>query len=193
MNVQKLLTLTVLLLAVFTSAFAEEEREKSKAELMVEQPDVEAANLNVLKRAKITEEQAVNQMKYMMVKGWERMEEDLLERGSFKPFGLVLSPQGEFKPLVIDVQEEITQDLALAAIVKNLEAIAETRSQWAVGVMYVTGKQRPDGEFDKRITVIAEHIAGWARAWSYPYKIIDGEVKLGTSNEVPMEPVYFKR
>ena len=189
--------LPFLLLSLFftaTNLLAEDEREKSKAEEMVGVPTQQDVDINTLVRGKLTEEQAVSQLKYMMVQGWGRMEADLLERGSFKPFGMVLSPQGEFKPLVVDVevQDDITQDMALGAIVKNLKAIAETRSQWAVGLMYVTGKQKEDGSYDKRITVIAEHIAGWGRAWSYPYKIIDGEVKLGSANEVPMDPVYFK-
>jgi len=166
--------------------------DKPKAEDLVEAPTAEeTADLASLRRTKLTEEQAVNQLKYMMVKGWARVEDELVETNSFKPFGMVLSPQGEFRPVYIAEQDKLKQEVALAAIVKNLEAIAQTRSMWGVGLMYIQGKKRKDGSLDMRIMVLGEHIAGWARHWSYPFKIENGEVKLGAPTETAIEPVYF--
>lgn len=167
----------------------------SKAEQLATQPQGEAADLNIItRRAKLTEEQAVNQLKYMTVQGWKRIEAELKERGSFKVFGLTLSPEGEFKPVFLAKQEEIPQDIQIDALVRNMKAIAETRSVWCVGIMYVTGVKAEDGTISKRIAVIAEHIAGWARAWSYPYRVDEnGDLLLGGSKEVPMDPVYFSR
>lgn len=165
-----------------------------KAEAMAEKPTGEVADLNIVTRTgKLSEEQAVNQLKFMTVQGWKRIEADLKERGSFKAFGLTLSPSGEFRPLFIDDQEEIPQQIQIDALVRNLKAIADTRSVWAVGLMYVTGNKNPDGSISKRIAVVSEHIAGWAKAWSYPYKVENGELKLGNSKEADMEPVYFSR
>ncbi len=166
---------------------------KPKAEDLIDQ-NVEAnesVDLNNIRRGRLTEEQAMNQLKFMMVKGWARVEKELIDRGSFKAFGMVLSPQGEFRPLYIADQDQLPPDIQLAAIVKNLEAIAQTRSMWAVGVMYIQAKERSDGSIDKRIMVLGEHIAGWARHWSYPFKVEDGEVKLATPVETPVEPVYY--
>jgi len=191
---KSLLRTTMFLASFFVlGANAEEKSVTEKAESMASQP-VQAGDVDIttLKRARVSEEQAVAQLKFMMIEGWKRMEEDLLERGSFKPFGLTLSPQGEFRPLYLDTPEDLNQQIHVDALVKNLKAIAQTRSVWCVGMMYVTGNQRSDGTYNKRIAVVGEHIAGVARAWSYPYKIIDGEVKLGTSKESEMEPVYFK-
>ena len=177
-------------LMLLSQAHAED---KVKAEDLVDQ-NVAAdapADLNSLKRARLTEEQVVNQLKYMMVKGWARIEKELVDRGSFKAFGMVLSPKGEFRPVYIDEQERLAPDVQLATIVKHLEAIAQTRSMWAVGVMYIQAKERSDGSVDKRIMVLGEHIAGWARHWSYPFKVEDGEVKLGAPIETNVQPVYF--
>lgn len=167
---------------------------KVKAEDLVDDPAVSPdseVDLGTLKRARMTEEQAINQLKFMMVKGWARVEKELLDRGSFRAFGMVLSPQGDFRPVYIDRQEVLPPDVQLATIVKNLEAIAQTRSMFAVGVMYIQAKERSDGTVDKRIMVLAEHIAGWARHWAYPFKIENGEVKLAAPKETPVEPVYF--
>lgn len=146
------------------------------------------------RRAKLTEEQAVTQLKFMTVKAWQRIEKELKDRGSFKAFGLTLSPQGEFRPIFIKDQGDVPQQYQIDILVKNLRAIAETRSVWAVGLMYVTGERRADGSFSKRIAVVGEHIAGWAKAWSYPYRVEeDGTLRLGTSKMVDMKPVYYPR
>jgi len=183
------LMLPLLLSLFFQPVFAEDTT--SKAERLATAPTGDGVDLSSIKRGRLTEEQAVSQLKFMMVAGWKRMERDLLTRGSFKAFGLTLSPKGEFKPLFIDSQEEMPQDVQISALVKNVEAIAQTRSVWGVGLMYVTGNTREDGTIDKRIAVIAEHIAGFGRAWSYPYKLVDGELKLGSPTEKEMRPVYF--
>ncbi len=186
--------LALVALASFALAGAlSAEEAKPKAEDLVESPvGGGGEDLNQIRRAKLTEEAALKQLKFMMVKGWERVEPDLLERGSFKPMGLTLSPQGEFRPVYLDKQEEIPQDFALEAIVKTLKDIARSRTQWAVGVIYVTGVKQEDGTYFRQISVAAEHIAGWARQWSYPYKVVDGEIKLGAVVEREMAPIYFQ-
>jgi len=174
------------------SLHAEEKKPKVKAEDLVEIPEKpRGGGLETLRRAKLTEEQAVNQLKYMMVKGWARIDKELVNSGTFKPMGMVLSPEGEFRPLYIAEQEKMDQALALGVITKNLAAIAQTRSMWGVGIMYINGKQRKDGTWDQRIMVMTEHIAGWARHWTYPFKVVDGEVKLGAPIESNVKPVYF--
>lgn len=169
------------------------EDKKIKAEDLVEKvdPNQEIVDLSTKRRARLTEEQAVNQLKYMMVKGWAKIEPDLLESGSFMPLGMVLSPKGEFRPVYIAGQEKLKQEVALAAIAKNLKQIASTRSVWAVGLMYIALNTGPDGETLTRINVLTEHIAGWARHWSYPYKLVDGEIKLGAPSETSIEPFYY--
>jgi hypothetical protein len=149
-------------------------------------------DLNSIRRGKLTEEQATAQLKFMMVKGWERIEDDLIERGSFKPMGMILQPDGEFKPLRIEGQDEYNQEFVLNGIVESLKEIAKTRSVWAVGIIWVTGKKQQDGTYYKQIMVLTEHIAGWARHWAYPYKLVDGEIKLGSSIETQVKPIYFK-
>lgn len=193
MFIKKALFCLPLMLTFYTAGAIAENDTTSKAEQLAEAPSGENIDLSTIKRARVTEEQAQAQLKYMIVQGWKRMEDELLERGSFKAFGLTLSPQGEFRPLYLDSQEELPQDVQLGALVKNLEAIAQTRSVWGVGLMYVTGSVLEDGTIDKRIAVLAEHIAGYAKVWSYPYRVIDGEVKLGQPKEEPMKPVYFVR
>ena len=184
--------LLVLIGSLLTSSVTLAE-EKVKAEDLVDDPVAadESVDLSTLKRARMSEEQALNQLKYMMVKGWAKVEKELLDRGSFQAFGMVLSPKGEFRAVYIDQQERLPPDMQLATIVKNLEAIAQTRSMFAVGVMYIQAKERSDGTIDKRIMVLGEHIAGWARHWAYPFKIEDGEVKLAAPKETSVEPVYF--
>lgn len=184
--------LLVLIGSLLTSSVTLAE-EKVKAEDLVDDPVAadESVDLSTLKRARMSEEQAMNQLKYMMVKGWAKVEKELLDRGSFQAFGMVLSPKGEFRAVYIDQQERLPPDMQLATIVKNLEAIAQTRSMFAVGVMYIQAKERSDGTIDKRIMVLGEHIAGWARHWAYPFKIEDGEVKLAAPKETSVEPVYF--
>lgn len=184
--------LLVLIGSLLTSSVTLAE-EKVKAEDLVDDPVAadESVDLSTLKRARMSEEQAMNQLKYMMVKGWAKVEKELLDRGSFQAFGMVLSPKGEFRAVYIDQQERLPPDMQLATIVKNLEAIAQTRSMFAVGVMYIQAKERSDGTIDKRIMVLGEHIAGWARHWAYPFKIEDDEVKLAAPKETSVEPVYF--
>ena len=193
---KRLLSLVLICLTgiTFTTTAMAEEGKKLKAEDLVEKPvgDPDAADLGQIKRAKLTQEQAAAQLKYMMVQGWKRIEPDLLERGSFKPMGMTLSPEGEFRPVFVGNAEEVgSQEVALGAIVEILKEIAKSRTQWAVGLIYVTGSKNEDGTFEKRIVVTAEHIAGWAKAWGYPYALVDGEVKMARAVERDMAPVYF--
>ncbi|WP_156508867.1 hypothetical protein, partial [Oleiphilus sp. HI0132] len=98
-----------------TLVSAEEGKRKIKAEDLVEAPIADSAvDLNQVRRGKVTEEQAIAQLKYMMVQGWMRMEKNLLERGEFLPFGMVLSPQGEFNVLAIEHQNLVKKDFQLA-------------------------------------------------------------------------------
>jgi hypothetical protein len=194
MRFSRVVVLAVLGASVcFPLSSSAEENKKQKIEEMVDKPvPKNDLDLNTLKRASLTEEQATAQLKYMMVKGWERIEEDLLTRGSFKPLGMILQPDGEFRPLRIEDQDLFKQEFALNGLVESLKEIAKTRSVWAVGIIWVTGTKREDGTYHKQIMVLTEHIAGWARHWAYPYKVVDGEVKLGTSKETSVKPVYFK-
>ena len=57
--------------------------------------------------------------------------------------------------------------------------------------MNIETKKNADGTSRDYIRVVAEHIAGWARSWSYPYKMVDGEVKLGAPKELVLDPVYY--
>ena len=178
-----------------------EERKISKAEEMAtagsKEPVAELNTLGTTVKTKLTEEQAVEQLKYMMVKGWIKMERVLVESGSFLPFGMTLMPDGEFKSLLVNsnVTEELTvsPEFALNAVIENLKAIAETRAVWGVGLMYIQAQEKKDGTFEQRIQVLTEHIAGWARHWSYPYKVVDGVVKLGAPTETLAKPVYFSK
>jgi len=158
--------------------------------------DEPVAVLGTKRRGKLTEEQAVNQLKYMMVQGWARMERELVEYGTFSPFGLTLSPDGDFKPLFVESGEgalRIKADFALAAVVENLKEIAKTRAVWGVGVIYIQAREMEDGSNVQRIQVMTEHIAGWARHWSYPFKVTNGEVKLGAPAETAVSTVYFSK
>ncbi|KZY80561.1 hypothetical protein A3742_04320 [Oleiphilus sp. HI0071] len=176
------------------SVFAEDK--KPSIEDMVEKPTGEAVTdlgLSQSKRAKVTEEQAIAQLKYMMVAAFKRNEPDLLERGSFKPMGMTLDPDGNFRAIRVDGQDEMPQEVALEALVKALQGLAANRTQWAVGIIYVTGRKLDDGTILRQIVVASEHIAGWARSWTYPYGVIDGEVKMGQPTEREMKPVYYQR
>lgn len=185
--------LTALCLIAFASSVHAEENSIKKYEEAIPMPKQEA-DLNKLKRAKVTEEQAVNQLKFMMVKGFARMEKELIESGDFPPFGLTLSPTGEFKALTIDAGDvKVPTEVQLAAVAKNLEAIAQTRAMWGVGLMYIRVLKLDDGSFVQRIVVMAEHIAGWARHWVYPFKVEDGVVKLGQPTETEAKPVYYSK
>ena len=90
--------LTALCLVTFGSVVHSEEDIIKQYEEAIPMPE-KKADLSSLKRAKVTEEQAVNQLKFMMIKGFARMEKTLIKEGDFEPFGLTLSPQGEFKAL----------------------------------------------------------------------------------------------
>jgi len=183
-------------LAFSSIVMAEDESVSSKAERLASKPTEGApADLNVItRRAKLTEDQAVQQLKYMTVQAWKRIEAELKDKGSFQAFGLTLSPTGEFKPVFIAYQGNMPNEIQMDALVRNMKAIADTRSVWAVGIMYVTGFEQEDGSWAKRIGVVAEHIAGWAKAWSYPYKVDEsGELRIGNSRMVDMDPVYFTR
>jgi len=184
------------ILSLMLIGFAQaEERNISEAEKMASAPGSgPKADLDTLKRAKLSEKEAIKQLKYMMVLGWGRMEEQLREEGTFKPFGFTLMPNGDFKAVHLDTEGvRIKSDFTLDAVTRNLKAIAETRSVWAVGVMYIHAKEKSDGTFDQRIQVMTEHIAGWARHWSYPFKTIDGAVKLGAPIEIEVPAVYFSK
>jgi len=187
-----LMLLGLLFSVTSTLVSAEEGKKKIKAEDLVEAPIVgRPADLNQMRQGKVTEQQAVDQLKYMMVQGWIRMEKQLLERGGFLPFGMVLSPEGEFNVLAIEHQGLVKKDYQLVSIIEYLKRIAKTRSKWAVGLMYIEKVKNADGTSVDYIKVVAEHIAGWARSWSYPYKMVDGEVKLGAPKELALESVYF--
>jgi hypothetical protein len=187
-----LILLGLLFSVTSTLVSAEEGKKKIKAEDLVEAPIVgRAVDLNQMRQANVTEEQAVAQLKYMMVQGWIRMEKQLLERGAFLPFGMVLSPEGEFNVLAIEHQGLVKKDYQLVSIIEYLKRIAKTRSKWAVGLMYIETIKNADGTSMDYIRVVAEHIAGWARSWSYPYKMVNGEVKLGAPKELVLKPIYF--
>jgi len=184
------------ILSLMLIGFAQaEDRSISEAEKMASAPGGgNKANLETLKRAKLTEEEAIKQLKYMMVLGWARMEEQLREEGTFAPFGFTLMPDGEFKAVILNSEGvRLNPGFTLDAVTQNLKAIAETRSVWAVGIMYIHVKEKSDGTYDQRIQVMTEHIAGWARHWSYPFKTIDGDVKLGAPTEMATKPVYFSK
>lgn len=170
---------------------AEENTAKKKLEDSIPMPEKQVSDLNSLKRAKVTEEQAVNQLKYMMVKGFARMEKQIVANGTFPPFGLTLSPDGEFKAVIPEVEEELPPQIVLIKLAESMEAIAQTRAMWSVGIMYIRAIQRDDGSYAQRIIVMAEHIAGWARHWAYPFKVENGEVKLGQPTETNVEPIYY--
>ena len=197
----RLTAVVTLFTLMLSNTLYAEERKLSKAEEMAtagaKEPVVNLKALGETRRSKLTEEQAVEQLKYMMVKGWVRMERILVEQGSFLPFGMTLMPDGEYKTVIVNslVTEELTvsPEFALNAVIENLKAIAETRAVWAVGLMYIQAKEKADGTFEQRIQVLTEHIAGWARHWSYPFKVVDGEVKLGAPIETPAKPVYFSK
>ena len=188
-----------LLPLLLVSTAQAEERKISKEEKMAAAESKAAIEKSGLKlRAKLTEDQAINQLKYMMVKGWARMERQLVEQKTFQPFGLTLSPQGDFKPIFVSISdlkpgENYRPEFVLNSVTETIKAVADSRSMWAVGVMYIQAKERPDGSFEQRIQVMTEHIAGWAHHWSYPFKITDGEVKLGAPIETPVKPVYFSK
>ena len=128
----------------------------------------------------------------MMVKGFARMEKEIVENGSFPPFGLSMLPDGEFKAVIPDLGGEfLPSHVVLPVLAQQMEAIAQTRSMWAVGLMYIRAIKREDGSYAQRIIVMTEHIAGWARHWTYPFKVVDGEVKLGKPTEGTAQPIYF--
>lgn len=185
------LIVSVLCLFIWVSPSQAESTKAKKLEETIPMPSKSTADLNTLKRAKVTEDQAINQLKYMMVKGFARMEEDLVRKGSFPPFGLTLLPDGEFKAVIIETDENIPMQVQLIKMVESMETIAKTRAVWAVGVMYIRAIKLDDGSYVQRLIVMTEHIAGWARHWAYPFKVEKGEVKLGKPTETPAKPIYY--
>ncbi|MFV1872182.1 MAG: hypothetical protein ACMZ64_02485 [Oleiphilus sp.] len=177
--------------AFITPLQAEDGGAKRKLEESIPMPEKKVSDLNSLKRAKLTEEQAINQLKYMMVKGFARMEEQLVKEGAFPPFGLTLSPDGEFKAVIPDADERLPNEVVLVKLTESMAAIAKTRAMWSVGIMYIRAIKRDDGSYAQRIIVMTEHIAGWGRHWAYPFKVENGEVKLGQPTETPTAPVYY--
>ena len=181
-----------------TSLYAEE-RKQSKAEDMAtagsKEPVPELGTRGTSRTAKLTEEKTIEQLKYMMVKGWARVEGVLVEKGTFLPFGMTLMPDGEYKAVIVDsyITEELTisAEFSLNAVIDILKAIANTRAVWAVwavwavGLMYIQARERKDGTYEQRIQVLTEHVAEWVRHWSYPFKVVDGEVKLGAPIVTP--------
>ena len=186
---------------LLSSTLHAEERKISKAEEMAtagsKEPVAELGSIGTTRKSKLTEEEAVKQLTYMMVQGWVKMERVLVEKNTFLPFGMTLMPDGEFKAVLVnaEVTEELTvsPEFALNAVIENLKAIAETRAVWGVGLMYIQAQEKSDGTYEQRIQVLTEHIAGWARHWSYPYKVVDGVVKLGAPTETQTKPVYFSK
>ena len=70
-----------------TSLYAEE-RKKSKAEEMATAGSkAPVAELGKKRTAKLTEEQVIEQLKYMMVQGWVRINDELLESGDLRHLG----------------------------------------------------------------------------------------------------------
>jgi hypothetical protein len=193
----RFLSITMLFLGslvVSTAIFAEDKA--PSIEDMVSKPTGEAItdlSMSESKRAKVTEEQGIAQLKYMMISAFKRVEEDLLSRGSFKPMGMTLDPDGTFRGIRVDGQEDMPQELAVEALVKALKGLASNRTQWAVGITYVTGRKLEDGTTLRQMVVATEHIAGWARSWTYPYVVKDGAVKMGQPEEREMKPVYYQR
>tara|TARA_R110001592_G_scaffold1001_2_gene5900 strand:- start:12863 stop:13417 length:555 start_codon:yes stop_codon:yes gene_type:complete len=181
----------MLCLFIWVSPIQAESTKAKELEDAIPVPNKQAADLNALKRAKVTEEQAINQLKFMMVKGFSRMEKELVEKGDFPPFGLSLFPDGSFKAVTIDSEIPVPNEEALAAVAQSMAAIAKTRSTWGVGIMYIRAQKLDDGSFTQRIIVMTEHIAGWARHWAYPFKVENGEVKLGKPTETAVNPIYY--
>ncbi len=185
------LIVSVLCLFIWMSPSQAETNKAKKLEDTIPMPAKAVTDLNTLKRAKVTEDQAVNQLKYMMVKGFARMEKQIVEQGTFPPFGLTLLPDGEFKAVVIESDEVIPMQIKLIKMVETMETIAKTRAVWAVGVMYIRAIKRDDGSYAERLIVMTEHIAGWGRHWAYPFKVENGEVKLGKPTVTPVKPIYY--
>ncbi len=192
---QSLSRLFVCLLAIFmvnSAVLAESAAKKLEDTIPLIPQKGDGVDISKLKRAKLTEEQVINQLKFMMVKGFSRMEEEIVENGGFPPFGLTLMPDGTFKAVIPDTGDtRLRNEVVLAMLVKQMEAIAQTRSMWAVGVMYIRKIKRDDGSYAERLIVMTEHIAGWGRHWAYPFKVENGEVKLGKPTEAPAEPIYY--
>jgi len=152
---------------------------------------LQAADFDSSKRAKLTEVQSVKQLKYMMVKGFARIKNGIVKNGTFPPFGLLLSPDVEFKAVIPNIEAKLPSQVVLVKLAESMAAIAQTRSMWAVGIMYIRAIKRDDGTYAQRIIVMTEHIAGWARHWAYPFKVENGELKLGQPTETTVDPIYY--
>lgn len=145
-----------------------------------------------MKKAKLTEEQALKQLKFMMVNGWGYVEKELVANGKFNPMGVVLYPDGTTKPVYVDNRDKMDPNLQLAMIAKMLKEVANSRAVWGVGLLFSQIKRDKEGNEIKLIIVNTEHIAGWGRQWAYPYFVEKGELLLGQPQETPTsKPFYF--
>ncbi len=184
--------LLLLMLALPGLSLAEEQKSTNQsAEAAADQPTIDPEAISINRKAKLTEEQAINQLKYMMVSGWAKIEEPLVKEGKFNPLGLVLYPDGTFKPMYLANQDAIEPALQLALVAKQLEAVALSRAVWGVGLMYAQKTTMKDGTDVNLIMVNTEHIAGWGRHWAFPYYVDNGELKLGQPKETATPPFYF--
>lgn len=193
-----LITLCLTLAAGMQAVNAEEKAAAPKSgqplpEGVTDPNDPNAPPPIVQKTHKLTEEQVVKQLKFMMVNGWARIEKDLVEKKKFNPIGMVLYPNGDAKPVYHENQDKMDPHLQLAMIAKTLKEIAKTRMVWAVGILFSQVQKDKDGNQVNVIVVNTEHIAGWGRHWAYPYFVEKGELLLGQPTETPTtKPFYFE-
>lgn len=142
-------------------------------------------------KAKLTEEQVIKQLKYLMVSGWAKVEKALVANGKFNPMGMVLYPDGVAKPVYVENQDKMDPNLQLAIIAKTLKEIAQSRAVWGVAILFSQVKKDKEGNAINVIIVNTEHIAGWGRHWAYPYFVEKGELLLGQPTESATKPFYF--
>jgi hypothetical protein len=128
------------------------------------EPVAELGTIVTSRTVKLTEEKAIEQLKYMIVKGWARVEGVLVEKGTFLPFGMTLMTDDEYKVVIVDSQitEELTvsPECALNAVIENLKAIANTRAVWALGLMYLKVREKKDGTYEQRIQMLTDIYLG---------------------------------
>ena len=190
-----LITLCISLVSGFQAVFAEEKPDTPKVEEKLPEgtsnPSDPIQNAPV-KKAKLTEEQARNQLKYMMVNGWGYIEKKLVANGKFNPMGIVLYPDGITKPVYVENRDKMDPNLQLSMIAKMLKEVANTRAVWGVGLLFSQVRKDKEGNEIKLITVNTEHIAGWGSHWAYPYFVEKGELLLGQPQKSPTnKPFYF--
>jgi hypothetical protein len=195
MSLKKALVVLLSVWLVAVGASAEEAKPKEGQASPGAAPDPNAkpsdAQVGQTVRAKMTEEQAVLQLKYMMVNAWAYIEQPLVKEGKFNPLGMVVYPDGTFKPMYLAEQDSVDPALQLGLIAKQLEVVAQTRAVFGVGLMYAQKTKMKDGTDLNLIMVNTEHIAGWGRHWAYPYTIENGELLLGQPKETPTPAFYF--